>query len=354
MEKKIYIYRRSFAFLIPYKFRYCKSQSKSLWTSKAGEKQITWALQNGDDTTTRVNLPAFISDVLEINVCQYVSAVEKWQKRIDQRLHSGKCLTKSQQASYDAWKLTLEPTFVFSKAKKTLVHDPKRVTQDCIALTLHLHEDAENLAISSSQGTRYRLVLLSGAPSESPLPAELEGVVPSNMMPQAEAAAPQLDEDDDQDVLCDDEQLCMDKNNAEQMDQASQASDEDDVQVLGDTDDEVEDYALPSHVPKVRDFNSRQSWKDLTAQGLILLPRHVKGCSISYHKSGQQWQGFYPNVHIGMSSTWGGSTKRTEHEALLRVCRAIIQAHIATNPKDKAIWKVQLEKIQKAEGTAAH
>jgi len=72
-----------------------------------------------------------------------------------------------------------------------------------------------------------------------------------------------------------------------------------------------------------------------------LAVRHVKGCSISYHKTGQQWPGFYPGVHTGLSSTWGGTTKRSEREALIRVLRSIFQAH-------KDIWKVQLEKIQKA------
>ena len=304
-----------------------------------------------------MNLPTFMSEVLEINVCQYVTAFGQWQARIDQRLHRhGKSLTKRQQATYDAWKLTLEPTFVFSKAKKALVHDPKRVTQDCVAFKLHLHDDAEKLAISSSDGTRYRLVLLSGAPSDkSPVPAVLESGVPPNMMPQAQAVSPQLDEEDHEDVLCDEEQLRTDKDDAQQMDQASEESDEDDddYQILGDTDDELEAYGLPSHMPKVKDFNNRQSWKDLMTEGLVLLPRHVKGCSISYHKTGQQWQGFYPNVHTGLSSTWGGTTKRSEREALIRVCRGVIQAHIATNPKDKEIWKVQLEKIKKAEGTAA-
>lgn len=333
-----------------------------MWTSKADEKRITWALQNADDVTTRVGLPAFISDVLERNVCQYVSSLGVWQSRIDKRLSQGKGLTKKQTTSYEAWKLTLEPTFVFSKTKKALVHDPKSVTNDCVALKLHLHEEAEKLAVSSSHGTRYRLVLLSGTPSDvGPVPEVLEGGVPANMMPEAEADAHlgeeafEEEEEDQADALCDDEQLHADQDAAFHMDQPSEESDgEDDYQVLGDTDDELEVFGLPNHVPKVKDFNTRASWKNLSAKGLVLLPRHVKGCSISYHKTGQQWQGFYPGIHAGLSSTWGGSTKRTEGEALLRVLRAIVQAHIATNPKDKGIWEIQLDKIQKAEaeGTA--
>lgn len=133
-------------------------------------------------------------------------------------------------------------------------------------------------------------------------------------------------------------------------------SDEEDdyqiYQILGDTDDELEAFGLPNHLPKVKDFNNRHgrtSW----CMGLVLLPSDMCfGMELHLRPSQNgdvQWQGDQnPGVHTGLSSTWGGTTKRSEREALIRVLRSIIQAHIAPKPKDEDIWKVQLEKIQKA------
>ena len=62
----------------------------------------------------------------------------------------------------------------------------------------------------------------------------------------------------------------------------------------------------------------------------------------------------YPGVHdraaIPMSAVWGGTTRRSEPEAILRAIRGILHAHISQNPKDM-LWKGQLARVEQAEAT---
>ena len=41
-------------------------------------------------------------------------------------------------------------------------------------------------------------------------------------------------------------------------------------------------------------------------------------------KANKQWQGIYPNATKDMSFCWGGTTKRTAAQALLRSIRAVL------------------------------
>eukprot|EP00438_Fugacium_kawagutii_P033137 Skav227540 [mRNA] locus=scaffold2241:5776:6354:+ [translate_table: standard] len=119
----------------------------------------------------------------------------------------------------------------------------------------------------------------------------------------------------------------------------------------GDSEDEAKDFALvAASVQKVKTFCFRAAFKELEEQGLTSLPRHVGGCSISYHAKEQRWQGIYPGVTQGMSSSWGKKTNRSEKEAIVQVVDAVLTAHCSAFPKDH-LWKSQMDKVKMAKAT---
>lgn len=125
-------------------------------------------------------------------------------------------------------------------------------------------------------------------------------------------------------------------------------------EVICESDEDLEEITaalgLPQGLPvyKVKSFHLRDAWKILEAKGLTDLPRHIKGCSISYHSGEQRWQAIYPGSTVGMSTSWGRSTKRSECEALLRTIRNVLEAHCSAHPRD-SMWATQLKKVTTAE-----
>lgn len=104
--------------------------------------------------------------------------------------------------------------------------------------------------------------------------------------------------------------------------------------VLADSDDDVKDFAIvDAKVEKVKNFLFRPAFQKLHNLGLASLPRHVSGCSISYHSKERRWQGIYPGKTKGMSSSWGGHTHRTEEEALIKVIRVVLTAYRKHGPR---------------------
>jgi hypothetical protein len=101
---------------------------------------------------------------------------------------------------------------------------------------------------------------------------------------------------------------------------------------------------------RVKSFLHRESYRKLHERGLAALP--PCGAHISYHVGGRQWTGYYNGSSQGMCFSHGGSTKRSECEALLMCIKAILIAYTTENRRDVA-WKSQLEKVLEAEATCA-
>ena len=124
-----------------------------------------------------------------------------------------------------------------------------------------------------------------------------------------------------------------------------------DTYIIGETDDELDDFELPpaaGKVGKIKSFHFRPAWKELDDRGLCAIPCHIRGCSMSYHSTRQAWQGYYPGGLSQMSFSWGGTTNRSEREAILASIRGVLASHVASCPRDK-MWKQQLEKVKTAE-----
>ncbi len=128
-----------------------------------------------------------------------------------------------------------------------------------------------------------------------------------------------------------------------------------DTFILADTDDEIEELESlgvnateGGKVGKLKTFNFRPAYKKLEEMNLVALPRHVTGCWLAYHSMSRQWHANYPGVTSGLTATWGSGSKRTETEAIMKVVKAAVTAHVTAFPKDK-LWVSQLQRIKDAE-----
>lgn len=88
-----------------------------------------------------------------------------------------------------------------------------------------------------------------------------------------------------------------------------QSENEEGEYLLADSDEEVNQFHVVSKVEKVKSFSFREAYQRLDKLGLCSLPRHVQGCSLSYHGKERRWQGLYPTAKVGMSFSWGESPR---------------------------------------------
>eukprot|EP00435_Cladocopium_sp_Y103_P026607 s954_g6.t1 len=338
-----------------------------------GEEGHSWCLQAMDDGGQRYVLPDWMGEVLELQVCFFVSEHSKWERKKAEKAAQGKSLTNSQKSAYEAWRSRCEPRLAFSARKKMQVTSASQVKRDksSLAIQLHLSDSPEELQVSAWDGSRYLLLLLKGTNMKGPstVPEVLAGDVPADVIEEMEVqdAAAEGEKDAVLDVLQEgDHEAEVDAIAGEMQDKAldmqkaqqdAGEQSEEDLEfeegeyLLADTDEEMIDFHLVSKtVEKVKTFSFREAYQKLEKLDLVSLPRHVGGCSLSYHGHERRWQGLYPKAKVGMSYSWGGSTKRSECEALLSAVRAVLTAHCRAFPKDK-LWAAQLEKVKVAEAT---
>ena len=322
--------------------------------TKAGETKLRWAMQKDGDASTRMILPGYISGVLELRVCAFVTEHASWETKIQERDAVGKQLSTRQKKSYEQWQMRCEQQLVFSKVHEALVCDSKEVDKNCFAFHLLLSEDPEKLRIRASDGSHFRLILLKSTPfiqAVENVPGPLDLELPHRL----EALSEQNSEESAGESA--NEEVAAIQHAEDQYAQENQGGmgdeSDSDLLVLADSDEELDMDMLDDSVKakKVKSFNFRAAWQKLEEKGLTMLPRGVPGCSISYHSTSRQWQGMYPGFgDHPMSAVWGGASKRTEEEAILRTIRGILHAHLQANPKDM-LWKGQLARVQQAEAT---
>ena len=139
-----------------------------IYHSEDGEHCFLWVLQ-AEGGTDRLPLPGWMSQVIEMRICRFVTEHEQWETTIGERAFQGLSLTKSQRERHDRFKASLVQKLVFNKKKKAYVGDAstlKRGLKDCITLVLHLSEEPELLTITSGSGQVHRLMLLKQVRSE--------------------------------------------------------------------------------------------------------------------------------------------------------------------------------------------
>lgn len=331
---------------------FCLSVS-FLFLVQGREKSFLWAIQKGDDTTTRMILPSWMADVLQMRVCKFVTEHDQWQGRMAKRGAMGKELTASQKKKFDQWSLDLKQKVIFNKSKKRVVLQASEVTKDCICVQLHLSEDPEKLLLCASSGAPYRLVLLKseGRAESKTVPSELDHAVPPDALQELRDEAGNASEQSDEEENAEMEDLKLRELENEAYCNEFGVSDPDDLLVMADSDEEDVDVSWAGEgAKKTKTFMFRPAWVKAESLGLTQLPRHIQGCSIACHGTGRQWQGHYPLARVGLSSNWGGSTGRSECEALVKAIRGVLEAHVAAYPRDR-LWLQQLQRVKDAQAT---
>ena len=311
---------------------------------EAGEAPLKWVIQEQEQAP--IAIPTWMSRVFEMVICQWLQEKEGWEAKIDKLALQGKTLPPSLVPKHNLFLSEGSKKYlVFDKKSEALVSDARRIPKSSIAVELLLSEDPEKLAIKTGNGVAYRLRLLKGQSLSTEVPPSLDVKPDKKKAAEAQPVLPQ-------DMELSGEALDMELQHAEKG-MAAEDVVEDVVEYMAGSDQESDgDMELllkdgSSTAKKVKSFDHQPEYKRLEQLGLTWLPHHIQGCCLGYHKANQQWQGVYPDATKGMSYCWGGKTKRTPDQALLKAIRAVLEQHCAKNPLDKKAAK-QLEKVKAA------
>lgn len=323
------------------------------------EEDLVWATEtlDGEGAAVWQPLPAWIAGPVERGVTKWVEEYQSWQDKIDERRLDGKELAPFAQRKYDEWQeQSAKLCLLFNKKRQCLAPPPRkgasmsRLRQEMFSLTIHLSMDATQLQVAAGKGEPRRLVVLKGEKVQGEDLPDFVDVSIGEGLDEALQAQEEVDEEDgdvdgidgqgdEQEALLAEEMraVCEDQDGREE------------VLAYSSEEEELGSFVNNSFI-RVKSFLHRESYRKLHERGLAALP--PCGAHISYHVGGRQWTGYYNGSSQGMCFSHGGSTKRSECEALLMCIKAILIAYTTENRRDVA-WKSQLEKVLEAEATCA-
>lgn len=328
-------------------------------TPMEGERRRIFAIQTGDNEASRQPLPTWVATPIERALSKWVEDHQYWMEKVDDRAICGKSLTPSDQKRYDDWCHNAHQVhLLFNKRSKRIAPPPRknaslaRMKKELICVTLNLSMEASELSLQAGMGEPRRLVILQGQPqqfesTEMPefmdeaLGAGVEAVLEAREQAEEACDSDNMEEidgrlDEDEELLRQDMDMDMDV-----------------PEVLAySSEEECLASILPGEFVRVKTFAHRMAYQKLDALNLTALPP-VRGVHISYHQSTRSWTAWYPGrCSQGMCYSHGGSTKRSEPEALLMCIKALLTAHTEANPRDFA-WRAQLDKLLAAEASIA-
>ena len=323
-------------------------------TAMAKESIVFWALQNGDDDHSRVQLPNWISRSLQKVVSEWTLENAKWNEKIEARGERG--LTPANDRKYQEFKVNKGvANLLFSKKSEkqvAKVKDTKELTRkrgEFFSVQVTMSEKPENLEIRIGTGSAQKLVLLRGAPlEEESLPDFLSTAGVAKGVADALADG---DDDESENGFSESEAVCQQHREMEEEEKNIVMSDTEEVLILSGDEEDLENLEpVASHCTRVKDFCHRDAFKKLQNQGLTLVP---PGAVLSYHKTSCCWQGYFDGRSCGLSSTHGGRLGRSEGESLHFVLRGLAEKYCEKNPRDR-LWAAQLGKLNKVGLTVAN
>jgi gluconate kinase len=330
-----------------------ESEARSLkiqrQTPVENEQQVRWAIQDGDDVHSRLALPDWLSGPLQRRIADWVSENEKWNSKIAEREQQGKTLPPASQKKYDDFvEHRSVIKLLFSKDKKRLVNkvknaaDLKQLKPSLLSIELTMSETPENLRIRVGEGPSQRMILLRGQPTELD-PEAVALLSEAGVLDSVAAAVLEVGEDEDEGQSGEEEAFEQEQKALEEREKEI-ASEAEEVLVLSDDEEDLEVLQLEiSSFKRVKDFAHREAYRKLHDRGLAEVP---PGCSIAYHKTSRQWQGYYAGRSCGLCHTHGGRAQRSEAECLFAVLLGLAEKHVAEKPRDR-LWAVQLAKLEK-------
>lgn len=316
------------------------------------ESEILWAVQNGNEES-RQAFPAWVGSPMGKAILKWMDEMHYWNKLCEERRAQGKGLTPCQQKRHDEWKQTSDLKLLFDKGSKKLVPRVKRATDlrmvhaSMFSLQVELHSFPD-LRVKVGTGESLPLVMLRGEPAPvEDLPFEV------GLADEVLQEALQNQEEEDEEVP-----------DADVAEQAALVEEECQEIMAHTSDEELLDKAARGPYKRVKTFCHRQSYLDMEAKGYTMLPTHVKGVFLSYHRQSRMWQGCYPEATTGMCFSHGGTTNRalaffslggpklrmpgSESEALVKAVQSVLERYLLDCPKDE-MWRNQLERIRRAQ-----
>lgn len=294
-----------------------------------GETARMWAIQDQDaGPGTRQLLPKWITKPIEMAVMRWGEERQKWERILHERDGS---LTKAQKKAYEEWMDTKqEAKLLFDKRKQCQVTklranvSMKNVAQNMVSILIGLSEDPSKLSIKAGKHSPRQLLLLemqADDAQKASCPDFLAAGVDEALVAEVQASRDENAEDDEvEPAELDGEDVQGALDEADCLLEAEQAL-QDDVdpdawEVLAESsDDEVANH-IHTGIKKVKAFHHRPAFLELENVGLTMVPSHIKGMYLSFHKTTSTWQGFYPGCHSGLSFTFGGTTGRAWAESL--------------------------------------
>lgn len=283
-----------------------------------GECVLIWCLQYEDDLTSRQPLPEWVSKPLETFVLHFADEKKKWDKLIAGRRSAGKNLTRQQQEKYRYFcEHCIEQKFLYDKVDRINVTkirsnaSTKMIAERMFSLQCKIGGDSrDKVTVTVANGVEHNLILLRGDPVvNEAIPAVIDaGVAPEvvDALNANQLERNNLDTLHDEE-LPDAEMLQEEHVLAEETGQAAEMA-----EILADSSDEE---ALQGVYPnqqfvRVKSFLHRPAFKNLFEKGLTMLPSHVPGIFLSFHKSSQVWQASYPGCSLQLNFTFGKTTGR--------------------------------------------
>lgn len=322
-------------------------------TPLVNESQIGWACQTGNDESSRIPLPAWLSSPLERKIMEWSRENAKWKDRVEERASKGLDLPPASKKKYMDFQENLSRfSFLFSKSKQRVVHkvknkgEWKRMRADFLSVEVKMAEDPANLQVIFGDNAPLRLVLLKGEASKTDLLPK--ALAESGVSDAAGQAAMQADAEETSDSGCDDVENGREQQEREleRMEKSlMEESEGEELLIMSGDEDDIEAFQTEkpdSKFARVKDFFHRQVYKDMEAKGLTMVPPQS---ILSYHKTTCTWQGYFQGKSVGLTFRHDGKQNRDESECLWAVLKGLAERHCELNPRDK-LWQAQLRKLK--------
>lgn len=306
-----------------------------------GEEEIMWAIQQDDTPSTRQVLPEWISGPVSRQLMRWAREAHAWDIKMARR--SDGELAPAQRKKFEQWKEHTQEKYMFfnKKHRQQVLHtiDPaslQRVQKEVFVI-LKPDTDASKLKLQAGNGDSRQLVALKGIPvREADAPDFLSAAILDLSLVPAEPA-------DLEEVVEEEKEQEDNPSDLEQMEMERAEKEDADLELLLMTEDEKEiSEELPRH-KRIKTFMHRDAYQTLARHNLTDIPTSVTGICIGCHSTTRCWQGFVPEVHQGLSFSWGGTTGRSEIEALVQCLKGILNAYIDRFPRE-SIWKLSFLK----------
>lgn len=267
-----------------------------------GETEIVWAVQSGDEHT-RQALPRWIGEAMGKLILKWADEKVRWDQTRAEREMRGKQLTACQQKRFDEFQRTSEIKLLFNRQEQKVVPRLKSaaelrlVHETMFSLQITLEGAPDQLTVRAGSGEALPLVMLRGEPlvGETALPGAFAGGVADEVLEVWQEVEPELEHVEE---------------GVDEQAELQEFMQEDDIQeFMAQTSDEEEIRKVASGpFVRVKDFCARQAFRNLDAKGLTIIPVHIGGVFLSYHKGSRTWQGSYASK--GCCFSHGGSTNR--------------------------------------------